>query len=155
MLVLDATDYTEGVRRSRRTKYAPLEWWRLEKVVYGRRDSGVSMVPVIKDIIRIPKEPSKPLGVKGTTRRHSRPPRSKREDDETHDQEIMVLNPEEGWDDKTDPHGIVLDYVTQMEVKRRASAIFLPETKFERVQCSMIFRCRIYCKDGDSQTCSK
>lgn len=31
-----------------------------------------------------------------------------------------VYNPEEGWDDDTDPTGIVLDYVTKDEVSRRA-----------------------------------
>lgn len=83
------------------------------------------MVPVIKDIIRLPKEPPKPLHSKRTSRR-GRPPRShsKQVDDENQDShELVVFNPEEGWDDKTDPHGIVLDYVSQMEVKRRAFPI--------------------------------
>src|SRR5882762_4046435 len=52
-----------GLRRGKRTRYAPLEWWRCEKIVYGRRESGVSFVPTIKAIVRIPKEPPKPLGV--------------------------------------------------------------------------------------------
>lgn len=30
-----------------------------------------------------------------------------------------VFNPEEGWDDDTDPMGVVLDYLTREEVARR------------------------------------
>ena len=37
--------------------------------------------------------------------------------------EGAVYNPEEGWDDDTDPTGVVLDYLTREEVSRRA---FLP-----------------------------
>lgn len=32
-----------------------------------------------------------------------------------------MYNPEEGWDDETNPTGVVLDYVTREEVSRRAS----------------------------------
>eukprot|EP00842_Homolaphlyctis_polyrhiza_P001547 jgi/Hompol1/2393/HPOL_005979-RA len=45
----------DGVRRSRRTKVAPLAYWKNERVVYGRRVSGVNPVPTsIKDVIRAP-----------------------------------------------------------------------------------------------------
>ncbi|KAI5116067.1 hypothetical protein M0805_005580 [Coniferiporia weirii] len=112
-----------GVRRGTRTRYKPLEWWRCEKVVYGRRDSGVSMVPVIKDIIRLPKEIPEPLAHSG--RRSSKPrSRSKpygdaEENEEGEGGEMIAFNPEEGWDDLMDPHGVVLDYQTGQEVQRR------------------------------------
>lgn len=101
-----------------RTRYKPLEWWRCEKVVYGRRDSGTSMVPVIKDIIRLPKDIPEPLA-----RRHGRKPRSQSKTLPDEENNIVVANPEEGWDDQTDPHGIVLDYVTSSEVRRSMSII--------------------------------
>lgn len=41
--------------------------------------------------------------------------------------EGLMWNPEEGWDDDTDPTGIVLDYITREEVSRRAfSSSLLP-----------------------------
>jgi centromere protein C len=79
------------------------------------------MVPVIKDIIRVPKEPPKALASKSSKRGRAPRSKSKQLDNENEDsREVVVYNPEEGWDDKTDPHGIVLDYISQLEVKRRA-----------------------------------
>ncbi|KAL5532775.1 MIF2 [Sanghuangporus sanghuang] len=105
-----------GVRRGTRARFKPLEWWRLEKFVYGRRDSGQSVVPVIKEVIRIPKEVSQSLGQK----RHRSKPRSRSKTvQEVDDEDVVVFNPEEGWDDQTDPHGVVLDFATAQEVQRR------------------------------------
>lgn len=48
------TDSTlTGVRRGTRRRYKPLDHWRLEKVVYGRLESGTSYVPQIKEIVRV------------------------------------------------------------------------------------------------------
>ena len=48
----------DSVRRSDRTKVSPLAYWKNERVVYARRDSGIH---VIKDIIRAPdSEPRRP-----------------------------------------------------------------------------------------------
>nr|QEP49722.1 centromere protein 3 [Inonotus obliquus] len=106
----------DGVRRSTRTRIKPLEWWRLEKVVLGRRDNGYSVIPVIKEIIRIPREFQEPLGAK----RHRSKPRSRSKTvQHAEDQEVVVFNPEEGWDDQTDPHGVVLDFTSGQEVQRR------------------------------------
>ena len=33
----------------------------------------------------------------------------------------VVLNPEEGWDDDTEPTGVVIDYITKENVTRRRS----------------------------------
>ncbi|KAI0822805.1 Mif2/CENP-C like-domain-containing protein [Trametes gibbosa] len=97
---------TDGVRRSKRMRYSPLDWWRLEKVVYGRRESGTSLVPSIKEIHRIPQIKPEPLGAKkrkGGQRKKSRTA-------EPEAQQIIVYDPEDGWDDETDPYCNVLDY---------------------------------------------
>lgn len=52
---LKEVETEEGiVKRSSRMKYAPLEYWRNEKVKFGRRKSGLFPVPVIQEIIRVP-----------------------------------------------------------------------------------------------------
>ena len=38
----------------------------------------------------------------------------------------QVYNPEEGWDDDTNPAGVVLNYITKEEVSRRASFLSCP-----------------------------
>lgn len=92
--------------------------------MYGRRDSGVSMVPVIKDIIRVPKEPPQLLSHRHKAGKKRARSRSKALEDEENE-EVMVYNPEEGWDDNTDPHGVVLDYVTHEEVRRSECRLFM------------------------------
>ncbi|KAK0196519.1 Mif2/CENP-C like-domain-containing protein [Armillaria mellea] len=42
----------EGVRRSKRMPCKPLQWWRLEKRVYGRITEGRILVPEVKEIRR-------------------------------------------------------------------------------------------------------
>lgn len=105
----------DGLRRGRRLRYKPLEWWRCEKVVYGRRDSGTSYVPTIKEIHRIPKEEAQPLGAK---HRRKRPPRSKSKtvDDA---QSALVYNPEEGWDEDTQAEAPIIDWKSKDEVLKR------------------------------------
>jgi len=102
----------DGVRRGRRHRYKPLEWWRQERVVYGRRDSDLILVPQIKEIIRIPQEPVKPLGKAGKHRRGA-VTRSKSNGRDT------PFNPEEGWDEDTPTNATVIDYDTQQEISRR------------------------------------
>ena len=112
----------QGLRRSRRYRDPPLEWWRLEKVVYGaeygddqdedRADEGqkaVTLVPPIKAIIRVPQDPIEPLGKKHKKRRGK---------SVTVDPESISF-PEAGWDKGTEAIGRVLDYTTNQEVKRR------------------------------------
>ncbi len=45
----------DGVsRRSKRTRIEPLAYWKNEKIIYGRRDSGISPIStIIQDVIRI------------------------------------------------------------------------------------------------------
>jgi len=104
---------TTGLRRGKRLRYEPLEWWRCEKVVYGRRDpSKKTYVPTIKEIVRIPKEPPKPLGIAHKSKRGSVPRRKTEEPRPSQ-------NPEEGWDGKTPTNGVVIDWITGNEVSRR------------------------------------
>ena len=73
------------------------------------------MVPHIKEIRRLPKDEVIPLG-KGKRRRGTTAaPRSKSHTEER----FVIFNPEEGWDDKTEQQGVVVDFVTKEEVQRR------------------------------------
>ncbi|KAF9488492.1 hypothetical protein BDN71DRAFT_1403185 [Pleurotus eryngii] len=104
-----------GVRRSKRFRFRPLEWWRQERVVYGRRDStsGPVLVPHIKEVITIPQEAPVPLGAKHKRRGARGRSKSKA------NSPPPASNPEEGWDDDTVPHAHVVDFVTGEEVDRR------------------------------------
>ncbi|KAI9510269.1 Mif2/CENP-C like-domain-containing protein [Russula earlei] len=102
-----------GLRRGKRLRYEPLEWWRCEKVVYGRRDPGKkTYVPTIKEIVRIPKDPTKPFGIAHKSKRGGSHRKRTEELATEHD-------PEEGWDDKTPTNGVVVDWFTGNEVSRR------------------------------------
>lgn len=119
MLIYSAVtpdENTDGLRRGKRTRYKPLEWWRCEKVVYGRREGGISLVPTIKEIVRLPKEEPQPLGAK---HRRKRPPRSKSKTLEVEAE--LVLNPEEGWDDETEIEGTVINIDSGEELRKRPS----------------------------------
>ncbi|CDO73663.1 hypothetical protein BN946_scf185014.g133 [Trametes cinnabarina] len=116
---LTPEDNMDGVRRSKRLRYSPLAWWRLEKVVYGRRESGKCLVPSIKEIHRIPQVKPEPLGARkkrGSSRRKSRTATA-----EPEVQQVIVYDPEEGWDDETDPHCEVLEYGDNKEVTKRVA----------------------------------
>lgn len=120
-------EYPPGVRRSRREHIAPLDFWRGERVVYGRPDfsqvdpAKVLPIPQIREIIRIPKEPAQPLGKRKRGHPHRgrsktaepRPPNSKGRGTPA------SANLEEGWDDDTPSNAKVLDYRTGQEVERR------------------------------------
>lgn len=112
----------EGLRRSKRQHYPPLDFWRLEKVVWGRRENGPSVVPVIKEIIRIPQPEPEPLGVKRRKRSSARTRSKSAVSPDPSNEEIRIVevdNPELGWDDETQPNGIIWDYRLQIEVERR------------------------------------
>lgn len=104
----------DGVRRSKRERFKPLEWWRGEKVVYGRTNSsGPILVPTIKEIRRIPTDTPQPLG------KHKRGFNRARSKTVDRKAPPAVYNPEEGWDDATDPFGEVYDIDKQALVVRR------------------------------------
>ncbi|KAL0062628.1 mitotic fidelity of chromosome transmission-related protein [Marasmius tenuissimus] len=103
----------EGVRRSQRKSYKPLQFWRNEKVVYGRPNhkNGQILVPHIREIIRIPEEPAEPLGAASKKRKRSTRSRS-------HAPEA-VANPEEGWDVDSAERGEVFDWATKQLLEKR------------------------------------
>ncbi|KAJ7647286.1 Mif2/CENP-C like-domain-containing protein, partial [Roridomyces roridus] len=110
------------VRRSKRVPYKPLEWWRLEKVVFGRDNTdGPILVPQIKEIIRIPKEPVVPLGKKGRARKRTTPAPNSKVTEKIVEKiiEVATDNPEEGWDEDTPDTANVKTYRTGEEVTRR------------------------------------
>ncbi|ORY72568.1 Mif2/CENP-C like-domain-containing protein [Leucosporidium creatinivorum] len=102
----------EGVRRSSRQRLQPLEYWRNERVVYKRRQSGIA----IEEVVRIPKPPAESLASKkkngggGGPRSGSTKVRVKSE---------PAPPEEEGVDDATDPDGIVWSWEGNAEVSRR------------------------------------
>lgn len=105
----------------------PLEYWRGEKVVYGRSNgSGPVLVPHIKEILRIPKDDALPLAIKrkrGSTRPRSRS-RAGDGPDDVIPPALPVVNPEEGWDNLTEALCTVLHYTTKEEVERRTYSLF-------------------------------
>ncbi|TFK55922.1 hypothetical protein OE88DRAFT_679448 [Heliocybe sulcata] len=111
-----------GVRRSPRKRYEPLEWWRLEKAVYSLRAMGDANVPHIKEIIRLPKEPPQLLGAAGRRYRKRKPQLSASQVSDT--EKATKSNLEEGWDDDTKSHGVVVDYITNEEVERHVISTF-------------------------------
>ena len=122
-IVSASPENPQGLRRGRRYRYAPLEWWRMEKVVYGADreedrdndedddDKPITLVPPIKAILRVPQDPIEPLGKKHKKRRGK---------SVTVDPESVPF-PEAGWDKDTEAYGHVLDYTTQEEVRRRVA----------------------------------
>ncbi|THH01669.1 hypothetical protein EW026_g1097 [Hermanssonia centrifuga] len=117
LLVQDNNIDDGNVRRGQRMRYKPLEWWRLEKVVYGRRENGQCLVPNIKEIRRVPKEEVQPLGAKHRRKRQTR----SKSQSITEPEIPMIYNPEEGWDMDTKAEGVVVDYETKQEVTRRVA----------------------------------
>jgi centromere protein C len=76
----------------------------------------MTYVPTIKEIVRIPRDPPKPLGIAHKTKRST----SRRIKTEA---PAEVYNPEEGWDEKTPTNGVVIDWFTGNEVSRRTLII--------------------------------
>lgn len=105
---VDATLFSDGVRRSSRQRFDPVEWWRLERVVFGRPEEGKAPLPVYKGIHTVPKEPVRRLGnAAGKKRKRGVSVRA------------TSTFPEQGWDEKTDPLGLVFDFELETEIERR------------------------------------
>ena len=88
--------------------------------MYGRPGSGRCLVPSIREIHRIPEVKPEPLGAKrrkGVARKKSTRNSATAEPEL---EQVLVYDPEEGWDDETDPHCMVLEYGEDgQEVERR------------------------------------
>lgn len=143
----------EGVRKSAREHYKPLEWWRGEKLVYGRTrgqsaTNGLVLVPPIREIVRIPKEEPMPLGAKRKRGARGRSKSKAADDAEVKYVEMPETNPEEGWDDETDPQCVVLDFPSREEVMRRMQFLFVVFAS--QFGPDSLCRCSIYCKDGET-----
>lgn len=69
------------------------------------------------------------------------------EDEEN--KEVMIYDPEEGWDDSTETHGVVLDYDTQEEVRRSECCMFMRNTGTK----ANVYRNRVHCKNGFTKAC--
>ncbi|KAK0539400.1 mitotic fidelity of chromosome transmission- protein [Tilletia horrida] len=169
----DQTIQPDGPRRGRRHRYAPLEWWRGERAVFGRarlsavaeegesdadgdeagedefedrpkRQDIVLPVPVLKEIVRIQREPGEGtfagmrIPRRGKTKKSStkkekvdskkrKAAGSDSEDDEDGngnreiqlDERGYTRQPEDGWDEETDQMGIVWNVDTGEETTRR------------------------------------
>lgn len=102
------------VRRSARHRLEPLEYWRNERVVYKRRQSGIA----IEDVVRIPKEripmphDHRKKGGAGTANNRGRSASRDKS-------EAPQLPEETGVDDATDPDGLVWSWEGDAEVSRR------------------------------------
>lgn len=130
----------EGLRRGKRHRIAPLDWWRGERALYGKPDEAATgdastglVAPVLKQVIRVPRAPgegtfsgmrrfrAKPAGYA----QPGRPPGSRNyvprlapveedgEEDDDDDDEA------DAWDAETDPYGRVMDADTNTEVTMR------------------------------------
>lgn len=110
----------------------PLEYWRNEKVIYGRSDEGVEHVPIMKGVIRYPQEPPEPLGSVASRKRKRNARSQSRAASQSAPREPLSvkredadLNPPElGWDQDTEAMGTVIDFSTQEEVDRRECLLF-------------------------------
>lgn len=139
----------DGLRRGKRHRIAPLDWWRGERALYGKPDEPAEqeegpeglVAPVLKKVIRVPRapgegtfsgmrrfrakpagyaHPGRPVGSKNFVPRLTPVDESENEtgvDDE--DTRLIVRNPEDGWDDNTDPYGRVVDADLNAEVTMR------------------------------------
>ncbi|KAI0313835.1 hypothetical protein OF83DRAFT_1038640, partial [Amylostereum chailletii] len=96
------------LRRGARMRFKPLAWWRNEKVVYGRCNTGTSFVPIIKEIMHVQEGPHLPLGKVGNCKRSK-----------AHEDPLGAYKPEERWDERTPLRGVVFDWYTGKEVQRR------------------------------------
>ena len=92
----------------------PLQWWRGEKVVYGRTgdEHDPILVAPIKEIQRIKAIPEPPLGGKKPARKRKRAATPAEAPENP-------ANPEEGWDDATTGLVKILSFPDADEVERR------------------------------------
>lgn len=125
-----------GLRRGRRHRIAPLDWWRGERALYGRPDEPAGdggtdghVAPVLKEVIRVPRLPGE--GTFAGMRRFRPKPVPYAEDDprayrtyaraDTDDESEAgsAAAPEAGCDADTDPLGYVVDPDRGREVEMR------------------------------------
>ena len=96
-----------GTRRSVRPRVERLDYWRNERCVYKREKDAVGLV----DVVRVPQSAADPL-----SKRHRSRGRSVSRARSVRTEEIEDYS---AWDKDTDPEGLTLDYVDNVEVRRR------------------------------------
>lgn len=103
------------VRRTTRERYGRLEYWRNERAIYNRRQSGLA----VKAIVRVPKEEPVPLSKAGS-KKGSRARRGTSAKPHSRGKSVKYEPPEEeGCDDMTDPDGLVWSWEGDAETSRR------------------------------------
>ncbi|KAK8861727.1 hypothetical protein IAR55_002550 [Kwoniella newhampshirensis] len=126
--VADESDTEDGyhgnfvTRRSQRQHFKPLAFWRGEKFEY---QPGPGLA-VIKELIEFPEEPHKPLGAQKRSRSgrsvSAAPAGKATKKKQRGDSEEGDYNAEEGWDNQTDPTGIIVAYPGHEEIHRKIAA---------------------------------
>ena len=104
----DETQYRgDFTTRSGRKHFKPLDWWRGEKFNYGRGPG----LPVIKEVVHLEDDDKRPLGAR--KRGNTRNGRSV--------STAPVAEPDEGdgWDEATEPIGLVKEFSTDRDIQRR------------------------------------
>lgn len=127
-----------GLRRGRRHRIRPLDWWRGERALYGRDGMGADsdrplmpfglVAPVLREVIRVPRAPGEGT-FSGMRRAKTQPgtyahpgrPLGSRNFASQAEREVPARtpHPEDGWDEATDPIGRVYDAEQGTEVPMR------------------------------------
>ena len=105
-----------GVRRSARCRFAPVAFWRGERLEYTPWEPGTDrQCPEIRGVRRIREEPVR----RSQRARNKRQPKGRgRSFTDEYDEE-SVNPPEFEWDKATPPDGVVVDFFTEEELRRR------------------------------------
>ncbi|KAG8959836.1 hypothetical protein FRC05_007309 [Tulasnella sp. 425] len=109
-------DDDTGLRRGKRQRYAPLQWWRGEHAVVRRPRPDEPPV-LISEIVRIPEAQPEPLSKKHRRRGTTKPPSCRNERNNSKQAEVWVESPDEGWDTETEQNAMVIDYDTKQEME--------------------------------------
>lgn len=107
-----------GPRRGIRQRFPRLAHWRGERVVYGRSmtPDGNQKVIGMVDVVRVPDEPTSPFAA---SRKKRRAGLQKIKSESVGPDDITTHHaPEDGWDDKTRPNGIVYSYTKNKDCER-------------------------------------
>jgi hypothetical protein len=116
----DVEEFEEvGVRRSARCRFAPMAFWRGEKLEYAPWEPGTDrQCPEIRGVRRVREEPF----WKGRRAHNKKRPKGRsRSLTAEHDGAIYQdgTPPEFDWDKDTPRDGVVVDLFTQAEFRRR------------------------------------
>ncbi|ODO05031.1 hypothetical protein I350_05643 [Cryptococcus amylolentus CBS 6273] len=120
-------------RRSGRQHIKPLEYWRGEKVVYA---PGPGLA-IVSEVVTIPEESAIPFAARNKRRGHRAASASKgsgggggKRKRRGEDSEEEEEEDEAGWDDKTEPTGLIQDFPGKAECHRKIAcpkALLVPK----------------------------